>query len=54
MDFKLTTEHEMVQKMVRDFAQKEVAPTIKEQDRIQEMAPSKKFIGSKTEPLSVP
>ena len=39
MDFNLTTEHEMVQKMVRDFAQKEVAPTIKEQDRIQEMAP---------------
>lgn len=39
MDFNLTTEHEMVQKMVRDFAQKEVAPTIKEWDRKQEMAP---------------
>ena len=39
MDFRLTTEHEMVQKMVRDFARKEVAPTIKEADREQEMAP---------------
>jgi len=39
MDFNLTTEHEMVQKMVRDFGQKEVAPTIKEWDRKQEMAP---------------
>ena len=38
MDFRLTTEHEMVQKMVRDFARKEVAPTIKESDREQEMA----------------
>ncbi len=38
MDFSLTTEHEMVQKMVRDFARKEVAPTIKEADREQEMA----------------
>jgi alkylation response protein AidB-like acyl-CoA dehydrogenase len=38
MDFSLTTEHEMVQKMVRDFARKEVAPTIKEDDREQEMA----------------
>ncbi len=38
MDFRLTTEHEMVQKMVRDFARKEVAPTIKEADREQEMA----------------
>lgn len=38
MDFCLTTEHEMVQKMVRDFARKEVAPTIKEADREQEMA----------------
>jgi len=37
MDFRLTTEHEMVQKMVRDFARKEVAPTIKEADRKQEM-----------------
>ncbi len=39
MDFRLTTEHEMVQKMVRDFARKEVAPTIKEADREQEIAP---------------
>jgi glutaryl-CoA dehydrogenase (non-decarboxylating) len=39
MDFSLTAEHEMVQKMVRDFAVKEVAPTIKEWDRKQEMAP---------------
>ncbi len=38
MDFRLTTEHEMVQKMVRDFARKEVAPTIKEADREQKMA----------------
>ena len=38
MDFRLSTEHEMVQKMVRDFARKEVAPTIKEADREQEMA----------------
>jgi alkylation response protein AidB-like acyl-CoA dehydrogenase len=37
MDFRLTTEHEMVQKMVRDFARKEVAPTIKEADQEQEM-----------------
>jgi len=39
MDFSLTAEHEMVQKMVRDFAQREVAPTIKEWDRKQGMAP---------------
>ncbi len=39
MDFRLSPEHEMVQKMVRDFAQKEVAPIIKEWDRKQEMAP---------------
>ncbi len=39
MDFSLTAEHEMVQKMVRDFAQREVAPTIKEWDRKQDMAP---------------
>jgi glutaryl-CoA dehydrogenase (non-decarboxylating) len=39
MDFDLTNEHEMVQKMVRDFAQKEVAPIIKDWDRKQEMAP---------------
>jgi alkylation response protein AidB-like acyl-CoA dehydrogenase len=39
MDFGLTEEHRMVQQMVRDFAQKEVAPIIKEYDRKQEMAP---------------
>lgn len=39
MDFALNDEHRMVQQMVRDFAQKEVAPTIKEYDRAQEMAP---------------
>jgi alkylation response protein AidB-like acyl-CoA dehydrogenase len=39
MDFALTEEHRMVEKMVRDFAQKEVAPIIKESDRKQEMAP---------------
>ena len=39
MDFRLTSENEMVQKMVRDFANKEVAPIIKEADREQEMAP---------------
>ncbi|RME08746.1 MAG: butyryl-CoA dehydrogenase [Anaerolineae bacterium] len=38
MDFALTEEHRMVQKMVRDFAQKEVAPIIKESDRKQQMA----------------
>ncbi len=39
MDFTLTEEQRMVQNMVRDFAQKEVAPIIKECDRKQEMAP---------------
>ena len=39
MDFALTGEHRMVQQMVRDFAQTEVAPVIKEFDRAQEMAP---------------
>ena len=39
MDFTLTQEHHMIQKMVREFAQKEVAPTIKDYDRKQEMAP---------------
>jgi glutaryl-CoA dehydrogenase (non-decarboxylating) len=39
MDFNLSDEHRMVQQMVRDFAQKEVAPVIKEYDRRQEMAP---------------
>ncbi|OGO17379.1 MAG: butyryl-CoA dehydrogenase [Chloroflexi bacterium RBG_16_48_8] len=39
MDFNLSSEHKMVQRMVRDFAQKEVAPVIKEWDRKQDMAP---------------
>jgi len=36
MDFALTEEHRMVQKMVRDSAQKEVAPVVKDYDRKQE------------------
>lgn len=39
MDFNLTEEQQMVQSMVRDFAEKEIAPIIKEYDRKQEMAP---------------
>lgn len=39
MDFGLSEEHHMVQRMVRDFAVKEVAPTIQEQDRLGEMDP---------------
>src|SRR5512139_3696481 len=39
MDLSLTEEHRMVQRMVREFAQKEVAPVIKEWDRKGEMAP---------------
>ena len=39
MDFELSEEHRMVQHLVREFAQKEVAPVIKEFDRRQEMAP---------------
>jgi glutaryl-CoA dehydrogenase (non-decarboxylating) len=35
MDFSLTAEHEMTRQMVRDFAEREVAPTIKEYDRAQ-------------------
>ncbi len=38
IDFSLSQEHQMVQKMVREFAQKEVAPVIKESDRQQQMA----------------
>ena len=33
MDFALTEEHRMVRKMVRDFAEREIAPDIKEYDR---------------------
>ena len=40
MDFTLTEEHLMVQKMVRDYCEKEVAPIIKEADRTQTMHPS--------------
>jgi alkylation response protein AidB-like acyl-CoA dehydrogenase len=40
MDFRLSEEHLMVQKMVRDYCEKEVAPVIKEADRQQEMHPS--------------
>lgn len=39
MDFELTDEHRLVQALVREFAQKEVAPVIKQSDRAQEMAP---------------
>ena len=39
MDFALTEEHRMAQQMVRNFAQREVAPVIKEYDRKQEPAP---------------
>ncbi len=39
MDFGLSEEHRMVQRMVRDFANKEVMPTIQEQDRLGGMAP---------------
>jgi len=39
MDLSLQAEHRMAQQMVREFAQKEVAPVIKEWDRKQEMAP---------------
>jgi glutaryl-CoA dehydrogenase (non-decarboxylating) len=36
MDFALTEEHQMVRKMVREFAEREIAPKIKELDRKQE------------------
>ena len=39
MDFSLSQEHQMTQKMVRDFAQKEIAPVITEYDRKQEPIP---------------
>ena len=39
MDFGLSEEHLMVQRMVRDFANKEVLPIIQEQDRTGGMAP---------------
>jgi alkylation response protein AidB-like acyl-CoA dehydrogenase len=40
MDFSLSQEHLMAQQMVRDFAQKEVRPVIKEWDRKQQMNPA--------------
>src|SRR5258707_15698588 len=39
MNFSLSQEHQMAQKMVRDFAQKEIVPIIKEYDRKQEPIP---------------
>jgi alkylation response protein AidB-like acyl-CoA dehydrogenase len=39
MDFRLSEEHQMVRKMVRDFARKEISPVIKEADRNQEPLP---------------
>jgi glutaryl-CoA dehydrogenase (non-decarboxylating) len=39
MDFSLSQEHQMIQKTVRDFSQKEVAPVVKEHDRKQEPIP---------------
>jgi len=38
MDLSLSDEHKMAQRMVREFAEKEIAPIIKESDRRQEMA----------------
>jgi glutaryl-CoA dehydrogenase (non-decarboxylating) len=47
VDFSLSPEHEMIRKTVRDFAQKEIAPVIKEYDRRQEPIPSAlKSLGS--------
>jgi len=39
MDFELTEEHLMARQMVRDFAQKEIYPILKEYDRKQEPIP---------------
>jgi glutaryl-CoA dehydrogenase (non-decarboxylating) len=39
MDFSLSPEHLMTQKMVRDFAQKEITPVVKDHDRQQEPIP---------------
>src|SRR5215470_16716540 len=39
MDFSLSPEHVKLQKTVRDFARKEIAPVIKEYDRKQEPIP---------------
>ena len=40
MDFSLTEEHRQAQKMVRDWVDAEVIPTIGEWDRKQEMNPA--------------
>ena len=40
MDFSLSEEHIQAQKMVRDFADREIIPTIGEWDRKQEMNPA--------------
>jgi glutaryl-CoA dehydrogenase (non-decarboxylating) len=40
VDFQLTQEHLMAQQMVRNFAHKEVYPTVKEWDRKQAMSPA--------------
>jgi glutaryl-CoA dehydrogenase (non-decarboxylating) len=40
VDFELQDEHRMVQRLVRDFAQREVAPFIREWDRRQAMDPA--------------
>src|SRR4029079_1104892 len=39
VDFSFTPEHEMTKRMVHNFAQKEIAPVIKEYDRKQEPIP---------------
>ena len=39
MDFTLSEEHLMAQQMVRDFAEKEIAPTIADWDRRHEVNP---------------
>jgi len=39
MDLSLSPEHEMTARMVREFAEREVAPTIKEYDRAQKVNP---------------
>src|SRR5581483_10594711 len=39
MDFSLYPEHQMAQKMVRDFPQKEIRPVIKDYDSRQEPIP---------------
>ena len=36
MDFSFSAEHEMVRKMVRDFADKEIRPYVKDNDRAQQ------------------